>query len=83
MGKYYTLELHVGAHIEDIIHTLLVTFCAQQNERGDFEGGAISSLPTTIEPPFMAIRFDSQAGQNGGNTTQAIRFDEELRDGNW
>ena len=51
-----TLELHTGAHTEDITHRSLVTFCAYwRGRRGDI-------LWTTIEPPFMAIRFDSQAG---------------------
>ena len=51
-----TLELHTGAHTKDITHRSLVTFCAYwRGRRGDI-------LWTTIEPPFMAIRFDSQAG---------------------
>ena len=71
-------KLHVGAPMKDIIHTPLVTFCAEQ--RGRYIGGGWYLDDNGA--PFMAIRFDSQvAGQTGGNTLRTISFDEELWNG--
>ena len=47
---YGRSKLRVGAPMKDIIHTLLVTFCAQQREGG--LGGYIGGgdISTTMDP---------------------------------